>query len=422
MSKIIGLICGASGCSLSSELHKRGLKVAAVIGKPNEPGYDIADYVLVCDLSKHESVIEFFNQLDVEEVIFGTGPFAAIELCRKLLNRGFQVNIDLDKFELCKNKYVLNDLMRKHGIVTPEDKLISKEDDLNTISEQMSYPIVVKSIKDLVAPQKIDNKDAFVSVVSDMLTKEDCIMSEEYICGNDVTVFVSNSDSLFIKPIYWSKGLEDELKGFGESYSEPLSQEKENELIAWCKSINEIVQIPGIYRIDLIVSNGKFYFFEINTLLVSSLASSSYAIKFFQAELNRAEYIIDYALKKFGISTERIAKRLTITGDNVLVNSVDQNDLFVNESGIRQLYRNLNYDYGINLFCQYLAEQPGLEGYDKEIAKNALLCVLSSDAEIVVICEPIDDGKRIIIEAAKFLHKMITVQKTPFDLCGGGVQ
>lgn len=419
MSKIIGLIGGISGCSLSSELHKRGLKVAAVIGKPNEPGYDIADYVLVCDLSKHESIIEFFDNLNVENVILGTGPFVAINLCRDLINRGFHINIDLDKFELCKNKYALNNLMRKHGIVTPEDYLISKDDNLNTISEQLSYPVVVKSIKDLVAPQKIDDKGTFLSVVSKMLTNEDCIMTEEYICGNDVTVFVSNSDTLFIKPIYWSKGLEDGLKGFGDSYSNPLSPDKENELIEWCKSINKIIKIPGIYRIDLIVSNEKFYFFEINTILVSSLASSSYAIKFFQAELNRAEYIVGYALTKFGISTERIEKRLTITGDDILVNSVDHNNLFVNESGIHQLYKNVFYDYGVNMFCKHLKEQPGLDVCDTENAKNAILCVLSSDAEIVNICEPIDDRKKIIMEAARFLHKKINVQKTPFDSCLG---
>lgn len=414
MKNIIGLIGGSSGCSLSSELHKRGLKVAAVIGKPNEPGCDIADYVLICDLSKHERVIEYFKQLNVENIVFGTGPFVAIELCRELTKRGFHVNIDLEKFELCKNKFVLNDLMRKHGITTPKGKLITKEDNLNIISERQTYPIVVKSIKDLVAPQKIDDKGAFLSIVSDMLTKENSIMTEEYICGNDVTVFVSNSDKLFIQPIYWSKGLENELKGFEESYSEPLTQRDEDALIEWCRRINEIVKISGIYRIDLIVSNKKFYFFEINTLMVSSLSSSSYAIKFFQADLNRAEYIIDYALKKFGISTERVKKSLTITGDDLLVNTTDQNNLFVSESEICQLYKNIVFDYGINLFCRHLEKQPGLDEFDKDIAKNALLCVLSSDAEIIAICEPIDNRKRIVMEAAKYLHKTITVQKTPF--------
>ncbi len=420
MSRIIGLIGGGSGCALSSELHKRGLKVAAVIGKSKEPGYDIADYVLVCDLSEHERIIEYFKQLNVKNVIFGTGPFAAIELCRELINRDINVNIDLEKFEFCKNKYLLNETMRKHGIITPEDKLIDKEDDLKIISEQLSFPVVLKSIKDLVAPQKIDDKEVFITVASDMLTKEEQIMIEEYIRGNDVTVFVSNSEELIIQPIYWSKGSEEQLKGFETSYSKPLSRAVEEELIGWCKKINDIVQIPGVYRIDLIASKEKFYFFEINTLIVSALTTSTYAIKFSQAELNRAELIIDYALKKFGISTKRIIKRLTITGDDILINSVEQNALFVNVSGIRELYKNNIYDGGINFFYNYLEQQLETDKYDKEFAKNALLCLISSDAEVVAICEPIDERRKIVMETAKFLHKMFTVNETPINSLGGG--
>ncbi len=419
MQQVIGIIGGASGCSLSSELHKRGMKVAAVIGKPMEPGYDIADYVLVCDLTKHDRIIEFFKNLNVKNVILGTGPFVAIELSRELIDNGFQMNIDLEKFELCKNKYVLNNLLREQEITIPADRLITGDDELSTVAETISYPIVVKSIKDIVAPQKIDNKETFIKIVSEMLSKEDSIMAEEYIRGNDVTVFVSNSDELFIRPIYWSKGLEDELKGFGDSWSEPLSKEREEKLIEWCKKINEIVKIPGVYRIDLIVANDTFYFFEINTLLVSSLASSSYAIKFFQAEVNRAQYIIDYALKKFGIGADRVAKKLTITEDDCLVNSYDVNNLYVRKSDVKQLYKNIIYDYGINLFIKYLNAQPGIGEFDKEIAKNVLLCMLSSDAEEIILCKPVDLVGKIVIEAAKFLHKPFAVIDKSFGIIGG---
>lgn len=414
MKMVIGLIGGVSGCSLSSELHKRGLQVAAVIGKSMEPGYDIADYVLICDLSKSDRIIEFFEEHGVGNVIFGTGPYPAIELSKELVKNGFNINIDLEKFELCKNKYILNDMMREHGIITPVDNLITRNDDLSEIEEAMEFPLVLKSIKDIVAPQKIEDREAFLNTAKEMLDKEECIMAEEYIKGNDITVFISNAEELVIRPIYWSKGLEEELKGFGDSYSEPLSEDKEKELTLWCRKINEIVQIPGVYRIDLMYANDIFYFFEINTLLVSSLASSSYAIKFFQAEINRAKYIVDFALEKFNISTDRETKKLLVTGDDYLVNSTNRNNLYVNKSGIRQLYKNIIYDYGISLFYKYLEMQSDYEYFDKEIAKNALLCVLSSDAEKVIICTPIDDVIKIVIEATKFLHKSFVVQSTPF--------
>ena len=46
MKNIIGLIGGASGRELTKQIQKFGFEVALISGKENEPGSEIAQYVL----------------------------------------------------------------------------------------------------------------------------------------------------------------------------------------------------------------------------------------------------------------------------------------------------------------------------------------------------------------------------------------
>ena len=56
----------------------------------------------------------------------------------------------------------------------------------------------------------------------------------------------------------------------------------------------------GLTRVDIIVNKkNEIYILEVNTIIVSGNTGSSYNIKFLQAGINRASYIVNYALKIF---------------------------------------------------------------------------------------------------------------------------
>lgn len=412
----VGLIAGKSGLALTSELHKRGIKVALVAGKTEEPGFDLADHVLITDLKNHGEIVSYFKSLSVENVIIGTGPYVITELSKTLESEGFNLNINIQKFELCKDKFLLKDYVRKYGISTPEYKLINKHEDLSGIVENLQYPCVLKSIKDYQPPVKIMTKESFLHEAGKLLEEEETVLYEEFIEGNDLTVFVSDNQKLrYIKPIYWSKGYEDQLKGFENSYSQPLNLEEETELIKYVNNVMDAVKIPGVYRIDLIYKNGIFYFLEINTILVSSLASSSYAIKFYQENVNRAKIIVEDALNRFNINSYRKDKYLVI-GDTAIEKTVEiiekENSVLLKEyiHNIQIPYKNeLDFQFGIDMFFKYLDVALNCV-YEKENAKRILMTIITADVEKVILdCEAMTNEEQLIISACQFLNKEVVI-------------
>ncbi len=388
----IGLLGGQSGLALVSEMHKRGIKVALVVGKPGESGSDAADYVLVSDFSNHDEIVRFFKKNGVHGVILGTGPFVIIGLAKRLLQEEIMINVDLDKLELCKDKYILKNLIAEHKIDTPQYILFNNMNELEEKISKFNYPCVIKSIKDYFEPRKVNNEESFRAAAKQFFEAGDIVMYEEYIFGNDFTVFVCNyGDRYYYKPIFWSKG-HDYIpeNGFEDSYTEPLKSEEEKELEKFVKKVVEATDIPGVFRIDLIYLNGVFYFLEINTILVSSIASDSYDICFYQNHVNRAQYIVDYALTHFGYANtirkenrvvffekeyEQLKHRLKQTEDINYI-YIDSNNIvlpFNNDRGL--------YPYGIKLFCEYLDENNIC--YDKELAQRIMMCIITCDVDKV---------------------------------------
>ena len=84
MSKIIGLIGGASGKDLTEQLHRKGYEVALIAGKNGELGTDVADYVLTTDLRNTKTACSFFKDLGVRYLILGTGHRYAFKLAEEL--------------------------------------------------------------------------------------------------------------------------------------------------------------------------------------------------------------------------------------------------------------------------------------------------------------------------------------------------
>lgn len=407
----IGLIAGTSGLALTSELHKRGHKVALVMGKALEPGHDLADHCLACDFAKHQEIIDFFKQNEVSHVLVGTGPFVAIELIKALKESGIECSINLDKFALCKNKYVLKDLVASAGIATPKYVLINRKSDLTSMCADLSYPLVIKAVDDAFTPIKANNKEEFDKICGEKLDMQGELLVEEFISGNDFTVLVKKTaDEEFAIPIYWSKGGEDEsMSDFGGSHAEPLTESQLETLYPWVHKVAEITGCENVFRIDLIYKDGVFYLLEINTIIVSSLTSSSYAVKHFQARANRAEMIVDCALKQFGLETKRQETILILSQDGKCPEAEDDKDkrvLCMSVEEMRLIHDNkLNYPAGLKMFSEFMQKRSEGKEVNAQLAELVLMAIITADADEVLI-HKVSPGekKEYIVGACEFLN------------------
>ncbi len=312
MNNIIGVIAGKSGDAITSELHKCGYDVALICGSNEEAGSDIADYVKICDLREKETIFDFFKNLNVGHVIIGTGHRYAIELADFLENKGIRLNIDLQAVKLCKNKYLTKELLKNAGLPVAAHVLIEDKSDLDMslkkIEDNIGIPCVLKSIEDIKEPQLIFDKETLYSEIKDMLSHEKSIFAEEYKKGSDCTVIVAN-DGVNINPlkcVYWSKGSADRLKGFEQSQSYKLSEDVENELLSISKKAVEVVGTKGLVRVDFIVEDGDApYILEINGIIVSGLRGTTYCTLIMQQKINRAEKIVESALRFFDMPCDK---------------------------------------------------------------------------------------------------------------------
>lgn len=305
----IGVVAGKSGDAIVKEVHKWGFRAAIVCGKPGENGFDLADEKIICDLSFHEKILEFFISKGIRNVILGTGHIRAIELGAFLKEKGFTINIDPEISLLCNNKYKLKKEVVKIGIDTPSFFEIckGKSNDWNIVKLQeenkIKYPCVLKSIDDLVPPQLVWYKEALEEEVSTLLQNENSVMVEEYIRGIECTAVMINSDDNVkcIAVIPWNKSEEDRLKGFTiESIKESINENIIRKIKETAEKIIKHINVQGVSRIDMIVEGNKIQFLEINSLVFSgNLEGSQYTINNVRNGINLSKEIVSSAMNKF---------------------------------------------------------------------------------------------------------------------------
>ncbi|MEJ6467830.1 ATP-grasp domain-containing protein [Fusobacterium ulcerans] len=305
----IGLIAGKSGDSLTEEIQKKGYKVALVVGKEKEPGYDIADKVLVTDLSNQEEIYKFFSTLQVKYLIVGTGHIVVLRTIKYLEKKGIKLSIDLEKTFLCKDKYLFKKEIEKTEYLTPKYILFKKEsnqeENIKEILTKFEFPIVLKSPIDKREPIAVNNISELKEYYENIKKLDSDILIEEYISGSDVTVpVVSNKvDINALGILYWSKGKVEFLKGFENSKSYKLNNEEE--VLKKISCLIKDLGIIGLSRADIVVKdNGEIYILEVNSIIVCGNTGSIYNQLWQEQGFNFAKITVENALKVFEIGEE----------------------------------------------------------------------------------------------------------------------
>lgn len=305
----IGLIAGKSGDSLTEEIQKKGYKVALVIGKEKEPGFDIADEVLLTDLLNKEEVYKFFKKLKVKYLIVGTGHIVVLKTVKFLKEKGIKLSIDIDKTLMCKDKYIFKQEIEKMGYLTPKYEIFrkesNKEENINNILAKFKFPIVLKSPIDKCQPVAVNSILELKKYYEILENLNSDILIEEYITGSDITVpVVRNYDNTkCLGILYWSKGKVENLKGFEKSNSYKL--DNENEVIEKIEELIKKIGLIGLSRTDIIVKNKKIYILEINSIIFCGNTEEVYSKLWKENGFDFACQTVENALKVFEMEREK---------------------------------------------------------------------------------------------------------------------
>lgn len=325
--KYIGVIAGKSGDNITYELHKYGFKVALVMGKKYESGFDLADKVLVSDLRNHAEIENFFRKANIDKIIVGTGHRYALELLKYLDDKGFTLSIDLDATIFCKNKYIFKKFLVKNKFCTPNFVLKNidedNEDFVQRVCKCLGFPCVLKSIDDIFPPEKIFNRETLLDRIIGMNNRG--FFVEEFIKGADFTVPIfSTSKVNCLSIMSYSKAIDDKLLGFNDSYTRELHDEEKTIVKDICIRLIEKIGVKGLVRIDLMVKDQKIYILEINSIIVSGNVNDDYDLIFKRSGINRALLIVMYALNKFfSKQYKRKLKKIRIRKNDILKNKFD---------------------------------------------------------------------------------------------------
>ena len=297
MNKVIGLIAGTSGDSLTNQFQRLGYKVALVIGKHTEPGHNIADYVLVTDLDNGDDIISFFNKVEANFVIFGTGHYKAINLLPLLERHGFVTNLSVEKFNLVKDKIKFKDYIVKKGFLTPSYSKVETFVDFQLYKPTFKFPSVVKSAIDVVQPIKVYDITRLEEVVVNILEKNSAVLIEEYIDGSDCTVAVTNVNREISNygVLYYCKAKEYNLEGFTNANSSKLNKSLELLICNISEHLVFNVNVPGLVRVDYIVKDNIPYILEINAVIVTGYTGSAYPF-FTDANIDISKIMAETAL------------------------------------------------------------------------------------------------------------------------------
>ncbi len=104
---------GASGYDLTKKLQQYGYSVALVAGKNGELGTDVADFVLTTDLRNVATIKSFFQDLNVNHLILGTGHRFAFQAAQELEKIGIISNVNISASLRAKIKNDYKDLVKK---------------------------------------------------------------------------------------------------------------------------------------------------------------------------------------------------------------------------------------------------------------------------------------------------------------------
>lgn len=176
---------------------------------------------------------------------------------------------------MCMDKNITKKMLRDSNILTANWTIVKSIDEIDYDKiEEMGYPVFIKpnSGGSSVATFKVEKKEDVYEAVKAGLEVDDIVMIEQYLPGDEYTSFVLDGEVYPTIKISTSTGFFD----FEAKYSSGsnaakeeivyLDEDLQNQINNASKAVWDTFYCKAYVRVDFILSNGKFYVLELNTL------------------------------------------------------------------------------------------------------------------------------------------------------------
>ncbi|MCC3867081.1 D-alanine--D-alanine ligase [Terrisporobacter mayombei] len=176
---------------------------------------------------------------------------------------------------MCMDKNITKKMLRDSGVPTADWTIAKSIDDIDYDKiEEMGYPIFIKpnSGGSSVATFKVERKEDVEAAVKAGLEVDNVVMIEQYLPGDEYTSFVLDGEIYPTIKISTTKGFFDYEAKYSTGASAAkeeivyLDDELQEQIDKASKTIWDIFYCRAYVRVDFILSNGKFYVLELNTL------------------------------------------------------------------------------------------------------------------------------------------------------------
>lgn len=176
---------------------------------------------------------------------------------------------------MCMDKNITKKMLRDSGVPTADWTIAKSVEDIDYDKiEEMGYPVFIKpnSGGSSVATFKVERKEDVEAAVKAGLEVDEIVMIEQYLPGDEYTSFMLDGEVYPTIKISSTTGFFDyEAKystGSNAAKEEIvyLEEELQEQINKASKSVWDIFYCKAYVRIDFILSDGKFYVLELNTL------------------------------------------------------------------------------------------------------------------------------------------------------------
>lgn len=265
----ITLIYG--GLSSEREVSIRGGKRVYEALKSNNFDVDVLELNDYYDLTKN------IKELKKSDLVFlvlhgNDGECGKIQGFLDSLNINY-VGSDLLTSSICFNKRITFDLVEEL-VNIPEWEIVKCDNYKNPLNQ---FPVIIKPISEgsSVDINICDSQKNYLNCLKSLYKKYDELIVQKLINGKEITIsMIEKKDEIIILPILeikpknrfydyeakYTKGMTEFI--VPADISDNITEDVKNR----CKIIFEKLKCKGFARIDGIICDNEFYFFEVNTI------------------------------------------------------------------------------------------------------------------------------------------------------------
>lgn len=196
-----------------------------------------------------------------------------IEVAGQLRSRFGIQGMQRNQAEAVRNKWIMKEIARQHGIQSPVTKIASSIHEFEACIQEIGFPLIIKPIAGwaTIKTYKISNIDQFNEFVEDWKINSHSMLVEEFISGREFHVdsIVSQSVVEFTSVSEYLYNCLDVIENNKPLGSIAYSNLDQQDIVKKLEAFNQsVIQALGItnavcHAEMFVMSNGEIYFGEI---------------------------------------------------------------------------------------------------------------------------------------------------------------